>query len=160
MRTLADRRAIDLSQLSAKECVLLSKRAESLCVERLTALAANLAPSDAPLSRSIAEVAEEEQLHLERIAALDEQVPWPALLRLDEPGFRLLLATHLPSLHAGCASLDTDAIQHFIVALEQESASLYRALSSHAADARLKSFFAQTAADEERHRDRFGASDN
>jgi rubrerythrin len=150
-----ERRPAELQDLSAKECVLLSKRAELLCVERLSALAANLAPHNEKLSRAVASMATDEQSHLERVAVLDAEVPWPALLCLDEPGLRLLLATHLPTLQAGCTARDREGVFNFVRTLEEESARLYRSLALHCADMQLKVFFAQVAIDEEQHAEHF-----
>ena len=114
MHSSADRHPIDLDELSPKEWLLLSTRAELLCVGRLSALANTLASSNETLSVALAGMADDERTHLQHIRAFDEEVPWPALLKVDEGALAILLATHLPTLCRGPSASDVSAVKAFV----------------------------------------------
>jgi hypothetical protein len=147
----SDRHPIDLDQLSPKEWLLLSTRAELLCVGRLSALATELEGSDEALSTALAGMADDERAHLQSVRAFDDEIPWPALLKVDEGGLAVLLATHLPTLCRGPSSRDASAVKAFVQVVEAESTSFYRMLAARARTPELQTFFEQMAQAEEAH---------
>lgn len=147
------RRPIDLEVLSPKEWLILSTRAELLCVDRLSTLANRLASSDETLSAALQSMAEDERGHLEQLQGFDADVPWPALLKVDERALAALLASHLPTLCSGPTSDDPNSVREFVKTVEAESIGFYRVLAARAPTAELSAFFERMARAEEAHAD-------
>ncbi len=147
------RRPIDLEVLSPKEWLLLSTRAELLCVDRLSTLANRLAASDESLSAALATMADDERGHLAALRGFDADVPWPALLMVDERALAALLAAHLPTLCSGPSSDDPGSVRAFVKSVEAESIGFYRVLAARAKTPELAAFFERMARAEEAHAD-------
>jgi hypothetical protein len=146
-------RPIDLEILSPKEWLLLSTRAELLCVDRLSTLANRLASSDETLSAALQAMADDERGHLDEIHGFDADVPWPALIKVDERALAALLAAHLPTLCTGPRSDDPNSVRQFVKTVEAESIGFYRVLAARAPTPELAAFFERMARAEEAHAD-------
>jgi rubrerythrin len=147
----SERHSPDLASLSPKEWLLLSTRAEMLCVERLSSLASRLASNDEALAETLAKMADDERAHLDALSRFDADVPWPQLLKVNERALALLLAVHLPTLCRGPHSEDSDSVKTFVEHVERESIDFYRVLAARAETPELAAFFERMARAEEAH---------
>jgi rubrerythrin len=140
---------MDLRDLSAKEWLLLSARAEELCVERLGELANRV--TDPELADTLREMASEEDDHSAAIASVDAEVDWPEVWHIDEPAIHQILATHFPTLVGGCGRNEQEAIGEFVTQVELESVRFYDLLADCAGQMSLRRFFRRMATCERQH---------
>ncbi len=143
-----------LNELSLKERLLLARRAELRCAERLLDLSVRIDPPDSELARRLREMVAEEESHASELSRFDARVPWPLVWRLDERSIDRMLADGLPALVAepGPDTAAADCVRNVVGAIEDESVRFYRGLAAVSADEDSRRLFTSLAEREEAHR--------
>ena len=143
-----------LDHLSLKEHLLLARRAELRCAERLLELSSRIDPPDADLSRRLRGMVLEEESHDAELSRFDAAVPWPLVWRLDERAIGVLLEGYLPTLcrNDGTESEGPDEVRRKVSAIEDESVWFYRTLEKGAQDEGAKALFRGLAEREAAHK--------
>jgi rubrerythrin len=139
-----------LNALSLKECLLLTMRIERRCADQLELLAARVI--DSGLRTRLTRMIIDEQDHLRILAELDEEIPWPALLRINERLLNQLGTQHVPALAAEFDKVvGEEAALDFVRELEEQSAQLYQCLAERTEDSVAKAAFLRIANAEQVH---------
>jgi pyruvate-ferredoxin/flavodoxin oxidoreductase len=142
-----------IADLSVKELLLLSRRAEGECARCFTRLAGRVRPPDERLQRLFQEHAAEERAHDDALAQWDLRAEMPLVWRLTENDIDRLLGEHLPALRKEEpeASVDRQAALETVRAVEEEAMCFYRTLSRQARDPESREFFLSMAHREASH---------
>lgn len=144
---------MDLRQLSVKESVLISLRAEGKCVAALEGLAERLSPPDAMMTKRLRELAEHEREHERTLSEFDESLDWPREWHLSESAIRRILREKLPTLF-GTESVQNESAERALETarrIEQESGRFYQELADTTQDESSAALFKDLAARELAH---------
>jgi rubrerythrin len=141
---------MEIAQLTLKEAVLLSLRAEQECARVFRALGGSVEPADDPVAQIMLRLAAEEERQVRALQVFDADVPWPAVWRLDEPAIARLLREYFPTLfqHAPSSPLSPSVARQRAEQVEREEERFYEALASSTPEESARQFFRQLAADE------------
>ena len=138
--------AVQLEDLTLKECLLVSTRVRHDAARFFHTLATSLEPADPESTELLEHLAVDEASFEERLEQLDRQLPWSTVLHLDKRAIRTILHRHLPVLYRWVAVRRASPeialklareIQREIADFHQQ---LARALNDEATRALLESF--------------------
>ena len=138
---------MDLRQLSVKESVLISLRAEGRCVAALESLAQRLEPADPAMTQRLRELAENERSHQRTLSEYDETVDWPREWHLSESAISRILREKLPALFSTDLVLNASPERALETArqIEQESGQFYLELAHTTHDEGSRALFKDLA---------------
>ena len=145
---------LQLQDLSFKESLRVSDRAERLWRDRLAQIHRSVAPGDRDLATALAELRHDEELHGEALQRMDDNTPMPAVWHLDQRGTETLLAAHFPALMSPARPKPTRTnVLAVVDAVESECIRFYRSLAACRASKKERDFFNGMADLEENHCD-------
>lgn len=137
-----------LSDLSIKEWIFLSRRAEHEASTRFRDLADKI---DEPARTFLKRLVEAHALDLDLIDRFDERIAMPPMLQLNRPAVDSIVKTHLPALFAQGEIATPDGALKFAEELERQLVRFFREISPYTTELVSQRFFEEMAGRTQHH---------